>query len=83
MIGRQAHLGRRHPPDVQEKCYKEIEDHIGESKVSLEDTGKLNFCQATIAEIQRVGEVAIASLQHIVTEEVVAGNLLTGFISGF
>eukprot|EP00091_Calanus_sinicus_P014080 TRINITY_DN31434_c0_g1_i1.p1 TRINITY_DN31434_c0_g1~~TRINITY_DN31434_c0_g1_i1.p1 ORF type:complete len:123 (-),score=17.30 TRINITY_DN31434_c0_g1_i1:61-429(-) len=57
-------------PDVQEKCHKEIEDQIGESSVRLEDTGKLNFCQATIAEIQRVCEVAVSSLQHRVTKEV-------------
>ena len=59
-------------PDVQENCYKEIEDQIGESNVRIEDTGKLNFCQATIAEIQRVSEVAVSSLQHRVTEEVIA-----------
>ena len=57
-------------PEIQEKCFKEIEMYIGESKVTLEDSEKLNFCQATVAEIQRVGEVALSSLQHRVTEEV-------------
>ena len=61
-------------PDVQEKCFKEIEENIGESRVNLEDTGRLNFCQATIAEIQRVGEVAVSSLQHRVTEEVLPSS---------
>ena len=61
-------------PEVQEKCHKEIEDQIGQSDVALGDTGKLNFCQATIAEIQRVAQVAVSSLQHRVTREV--GSIL-------
>jgi methyl farnesoate epoxidase/farnesoate epoxidase len=56
--------------EVQDRCYKEIEENIGHSNVTLEDTANLNFCQATIAEIQRVGQVAVSSLQHRVLKDV-------------
>ena len=57
-------------PEVQEKCFEEIEEHIGKSAVSLGDINKLNYCQATIAEVQRMSQVAVSSLQHRVTKEV-------------
>ena len=62
-------------PTVQEKCFKEIEDSIGESAVTIKDMEKLHFCQATISEIQRVGEVGLSSLQHRVTEQVQTNHL--------
>ena len=52
-----------------------MEENVGDSRENLEHTEKLNFCQATIAEIQRVGEVAVSSLQHRVTQEVSPGHL--------
>ena len=58
-------------PEVQERCYTEIEENIGQTSVTLEDTANLNFCQATIAEIQRVGQIAVASFLHRVLKEVV------------
>ena len=58
-------------PEVQEKCFEEIEEHVGNSAVSLGDIDKLNYCQATIAEVQRMSEVAVSSLQHRVTKQVI------------
>ena len=57
-------------PSVQDRCYEEIEENIGQASVALADSGKLNYCQATIAEVQRLGQVAVASLQHRVTKQV-------------
>ena len=57
-------------PEVQEKCYEEIEETIGQDNVALSDTDRLNYCQATIAEIQRVSQVAVSSIQHRVIREV-------------
>merc|ERR1712032_420043 len=55
-------------PEVQESCYQEINEHLGAATVSLTDMSKLQFCQATIAEIQRVSVVAISGIQHRVTK---------------
>ena len=57
-------------PEVQECCFKEIQANIGQASVTLGDSGKLHFCQATVAEIQRVSQVAVSSLQHRVLKEV-------------
>merc|ERR1719347_298644 len=57
-------------PTVQERCYQEIEETIGQQSVALSDTARLHYCQATIAEIQRVSQVAVSSIQHRVTKQV-------------
>jgi len=57
-------------PEVQKKCFEEIEETIGQDTVALSDTDRLNYCQATIAEIQRVSQVAVSSVQHRVIKEV-------------
>ena len=57
-------------PEVQEKCYREIEELIDQSNVALSDAERLHFCQATIAEIQRVSQVAVSNIQHRVMKKV-------------
>ena len=57
-------------PEVQEKCYQEIEELIDQSNVALSDAERLHFCQATIAEIQRVSQVAVSNIQHRVMKKV-------------
>jgi len=64
-------------PTVQERCYQEIEEVIGQKSVALSDTSRLHYCQATIAEIQRVSQVAVSSIQHRVTRQV---TLPTGHV---
>ena len=58
-------------PEVQEKCFKEIDNHLGIADVGLADMDELQYCQATIAEIQRVSQVAISTLQHRVVQDVI------------
>jgi cytochrome P450 len=55
-------------PEVQEKCYQEIAERVSDGV--LRDTEMLHYCQATIAEVQRLSQVAVASVQHRVTKEV-------------
>ena len=56
--------------DVQEKCFEEIEDTCVTADGVLNDLEKLHFCKATIAEIQRLSQVAPVSLQHRVFQKV-------------
>jgi len=64
-------------PEVQEKCYQEILALGIQLDGSLTLTDKLNYCKATIAEVQRVSEVAVSSVQHRVIREV---TLPTGHV---
>ena len=57
-------------PEVQDRCFLEIEDSIGQSNVSLDDFEKLHFCQATIAEVLRVSQVAVSTVFHRVSKKV-------------
>jgi len=65
-------------PLVQQRCHQEATECLGETTMSLADLPSLNYCQATIAEVQRLSKVAISSLQHRVTKDVVlpTGHLL-------
>ena len=57
-------------PQVQEKCFKEIEDTCVTADGVLNDLEKLHYCKATIAEIQRLSQVAPSSIQHRVLQKV-------------
>ena len=57
-------------PEVQDRCYQEIEEGIGQGIPTPADMDKLDFCQATICEIQRVAQVAVSSVQHKIHKEV-------------
>ena len=50
-------------PDVQDKCYQEIQS-LGEKEPSSEDATKLLYVKATLMEIQRISRVAQGSLIH-------------------
>lgn len=63
-------------PDVQEKCYQEIVNKIGNTDVSLETSESLHYCQATIAEAQRLGSVATTSIMHRLTQQVDVGGFI-------
>lgn len=56
--------------DVQEKCYQEISNVLGDTDLSLEHIHDLNYCQAVLAEIQRHGQVAVTSVMHRITVQV-------------
>ena len=57
-------------PEVQEKWFKEIEDTCVTADGVLNDLEKLHYCKATIAEIQRLSQVAPSSIQHRVLQKV-------------
>ena len=59
-------------PGVQERCHDEIVRVLGAGgrEVSLEDTQSLHYCQAVLAEVQRLGQAAVSSLPHRLTQEV-------------
>ena len=60
-------------PEVQQRCHDEVTSVLGSGgrEVSLEDTQSLHYCQAVIAEVQRLGQVAVTNVMHRLTEEVI------------
>ena len=59
-------------PGVQERCHDEVVRvlGVGGREVRLEDTQSLHFCQAVLAEVQRLGQVAVSIVTHRLTQEV-------------
>ena len=51
-------------PKVQEKCFTEIHEQIGERPPQTNDTTIMVYTMATLMEIQRVGLIAESSLPH-------------------
>ncbi|XP_060076084.1 cytochrome P450 2U1-like [Ylistrum balloti] len=62
-------------PDVQEKCQREIDEIVGHGrKVQMSDKSQLPYVEATLLEIQRLANVAIASLPHVATRDSIVGG---------
>ena len=59
-------------PEIQERCHDEVVRVLGSGgrEVSLEDTQSLHYCQAVMAEVQRLGQVAVTTIAHRLTKEV-------------
>ena len=59
-------------PEIQERCHHEVVRVLGSGgrEVSLEDTQSLHYCQAVMAEVQRLGQVAVTTIAHRLTKEV-------------
>lgn len=55
-------------PEVQEKCFQEVQQVVGEHRPSL--SHHLPYCQATFQEVQRLATVAPQTIPHRVTKEV-------------
>ena len=51
-------------PDIQERCFKEINDVVGDKYIDYADRVKLPFIEATILEIQRLANVVPLAIQH-------------------
>ena len=51
-------------PDIQERCFKEIDDVVGDKYIDYADRVKLPFIEATILEIQRLANVVPLAIQH-------------------
>ncbi|XP_048253649.1 cytochrome P450 2D14-like [Haliotis rufescens] len=60
-----------HNPDIQEKCFQEIQENIGQSRrPSMQDKTKLPYMEATIMEVLRRADIVPASLPHTVPHDV-------------
>ena len=58
-------------PAVQERCHQEAAAVLGPGEdPRLEHGLRLHYCQAVIAEVQRLGQVAVTSVMHRLTTEV-------------
>ena len=57
-------------PKVQEKCRLEIDDQLGSKSPSIEDMSRLPYVMATLLELQRISEVAMGSLPHVLLKDV-------------
>ncbi|XP_050416707.1 cytochrome P450 2U1 [Patella vulgata] len=64
-------------PDIQKKCQEEIDSVVGSNRmVSLSDKSKLPYVEATILEVQRLGNTAPASLPHMANEDAMVNGYL-------
>ncbi|XP_067665571.1 cytochrome P450 2U1-like [Haliotis asinina] len=60
-----------HNPDVQEKCFREIRDNIGQSRLpTMKDKTSLPYVEATISEIQRCTDIAPLAVPHSVPYDI-------------
>ncbi|XP_071113441.1 cytochrome P450 2U1-like [Haliotis cracherodii] len=58
-------------PDVQEKCFQEILENIGQSRrPSMKDKTNLPYMEATIMEVLRHADIAPLSVPHTVPHDV-------------
>ena len=58
-------------PAVQERCHQEAAAVLGPGEdPRLEHGLQLHYCQAVIAEVQRLGQVAVTSIMHRLTTQV-------------
>ena len=65
-------------PAVQERCHHEAAAVLGPGEEPrLEHGLQLHYCQAAIAEVQRLGQVAVTSVMHRLTTEVNTNVLCT------
>ena len=56
-------------PEIQEKCFKEINDVVGGKYIDYADRVKLPYVEATIYEAQRLGNVVPMAVQHSTLKE--------------
>lgn len=56
-------------PEIQEKCFKEIDDMLGDKLVNCSDRAKLRYLNATILEIQRLGNIVPLATAHAANED--------------
>ncbi|XP_067652587.1 cytochrome P450 2U1-like [Haliotis asinina] len=60
-----------HNHDVQEKCFQEIKENIGQSRLpSMKDKTNLPYMEATIMEVLRRADIAPTSVPHTVPHDV-------------
>ena len=58
-------------PEMQARCYQEITEHLApDQPLMAEHSSMLHYCQAFIAECQRLGQVAVSTVMHRLTTQV-------------
>ncbi|XP_071112705.1 cytochrome P450 2U1-like [Haliotis cracherodii] len=58
-------------PDVQEKCFQEIQDNVGQSRrPSMKDKTNLPYVEATILEVLRRADIVPTGVPHAVPHDV-------------
>ncbi|XP_046558214.1 cytochrome P450 2J6-like, partial [Haliotis rubra] len=58
-------------PEIQEKCFQEIKENIGQSRrPSMKDKINLPYVEATILEVLRQADIAPTALPHTVPHDV-------------
>lgn len=58
-------------PDVQENCFREIQENIGTSKrPSMADMPNLPYVEATITELARFANIVPAGVPHAISRDV-------------
>ncbi|KAL3887163.1 hypothetical protein ACJMK2_027113 [Sinanodonta woodiana] len=61
-----------HFPEIQNKCFKEIDQVVGRERLpQLKDKEHLSYLEATIMEILRVYPVAPLAVPHAVSKEII------------
>ena len=61
-------------PEVQDKCYQEIQSLGGEREPSSDDSVRLPYVKATLMEIQRISRVGQSTLMHRLTKDTQVNN---------
>ncbi|XP_041355987.1 cytochrome P450 2B4-like [Gigantopelta aegis] len=65
-----------HFPEVQERCFAEIRDHVGcDREICIKDKTELPYLEATILETLRFADIAPISGMHCVSQE----TMLNGY----
>ncbi|KAK6165426.1 hypothetical protein SNE40_022354 [Patella caerulea] len=61
-----------HHPNIQTKCYKEIQDIVGSGRLpSIKDRPSMPYTQAALQEVLRIANIAIFGLPHTVDEDII------------
>lgn len=56
-------------PEVQEKARAEMLENGSSGPPTLSDKHNMHYCQAVIAEVQRIGDIAPFSVPHTASED--------------
>lgn len=57
-------------PEVQTKCQKEVDNHLGEKLPTIDEMNNLPYIVATLMEVQRFSAVGQTSLPHRLLQDV-------------
>ncbi|BFZ10074.1 hypothetical protein BsWGS_13113 [Bradybaena similaris] len=61
-----------HHPEVAERCFQEIVDHVGlDRRPTYKDRQQLKYVEATVMEVQRISSITPFSLHHTASRDIV------------